>query len=96
MLRVEHLFQPSDKPTPAAVEVQLDNLINQFRAVSAHEFMAGGDVDIKTFSRLQWKSSDVELATEKIVNEACTLDNLCLEVSPGDLRTIVITGHFMG
>ena len=95
-MRVEHLSQPSDQPKPTSVNLELNGLINQFRAVSAHEFYAGGDVAIDSFSRMEWKTSETTTQLGKVVNQACSLDNLCIEVSPGDLRTIVITGHFLG
>ena len=58
--------------------------------MSAHEFMAGGDVPVEAFKRLTWQTKSSEDMSPHATD--CTLDKLCLTVSPGDLRTVVLTG----
>ena len=52
LLRVEHLSQPSSGNSPKTVNLPLTDLIGEFRAVSAHEFYAGGDMPKELFAIL--------------------------------------------
>ena len=72
----------------------LDQLMNEFHVQSAHLFMAGGDVPVEAFKRLQWGTKEQKpKSVEEIENQSnCSLDNLCLLVQPGDLHTVVMTG----
>ena len=52
--------------------------------------MAGGDVPIDHFERFSWSTG--ELHEKKSQKSKCELENLCLRVSPGDLKTVVLEG----
>ena len=66
--------------------------MNEFHVQSAHLFMAGGDVPVEAFKRMDWKTKeDMKQQTEESKSD-CTLDKLCLLVQPGDLHTVVMTG----
>ena len=66
--------------------------MNEFHVQSAHLFMAGGDVPVEAFKRMDWKTKeDMKQETEEPKSD-CTLDKLCLLVQPGDLHTVVMTG----
>lgn len=54
--------------------------------------MAGGDVPIDHFERFSWSTG--ELHEKKSQKSTCELENLCLRVSPGDLKTVVLEGDW--
>ncbi|CBY38340.1 unnamed protein product, partial [Oikopleura dioica] len=65
------------------------------RARQAHrakEFMAGGDVPINHFERFSWSTG--ELYEKKSEKTTCELEKLCLRMSPGDLKTVVLEGDW--
>jgi hypothetical protein len=59
--------------------------------------MAGGDVPSDAFERMIWTSTEKTISAETTQPELtnCDLKNMCLEIDPGDLKTVVITGHFI-
>ena len=61
-----------------------------FQTERAKEFMAGGDVPIDHFERFSWNTGEQEEHNKE--KSTCELDNLCLRVSPGDLKTVVLEG----
>ena len=61
--------------------------------LAAEEFILSGDVPVKDVNRLKW-SSTVEQDTtqnDSHKNKSCDLSSLCVELSPGDLKTFILT-----
>lgn len=54
--------------------------------------MAGGDVPINHFERFSWSTG--ELYEKKSEKTTCELEKLCLRMSPGDLKTVVLEGDW--
>jgi len=92
ILRIEHIFQPGENSAKAA-EIVLATLLPGFAIESVTEYMAGGDVPITSFNRMSWKTENDSKKVSK-ENPDCSLDNWCLEVAPGDLKTILLVGKF--
>lgn len=91
IIRIEHLYQVADK-AGNDVDIELTHFLANFEAHRAIEFMAGGDVPIDHFERFSWSTG--ELHAKKSEKSTCELENLCLRVSPGDLKTVVLEGHW--
>ena len=60
--------------------------------MAAEEYILSGDVPVKDVSRLKWGSTVEQYKTENgpNINESCELRSLCIELSPGDLKTFIL------
>ena len=60
--------------------------------MAAEEYILSGDVPVKDVSRLKWGSTVEQYRTENgpNINESCELRSLCIELSPGDLKTFIL------
>ena len=60
--------------------------------VAAEEYILSGDVPVKDVNRLEWSSTVEQYKTENgpDINDSCELSSLCIELSPGDLKTFIL------
>ena len=60
--------------------------------IAAEEYILSGDVPVKDVNRLRWGSSVEQYKTENgpHINDSCELSSLCIELSPGDLKTFIL------
>ena len=60
--------------------------------VVAEEYILSGDVPVKNVNRLKWGSTVEQYKTENgpLIDETCELSSLCIELSPGDLKTFLL------
>ena len=60
--------------------------------VAAEEYILSGDVPVKDVNRLKWGSTVEQYKTENgpYINDSCELSSLCIELSPGDLKTFIL------
>ena len=61
--------------------------------LTAEEYILSGDVPVKDVNRLKWSSTGEQDTTENDshIKESCDLSSLCVELSPGDLKTFILT-----
>ena len=88
LLRIEHIYQKCEK-IGNVLNIALADLITDHRVLEANFLYAGGDTQKDEYSRFEWLTEEQSKPFNNDFN--CTLSNLCLHLSPGDLHTVLLT-----